>query len=416
MRARIHRGAAEVGGNCVELETGGTRLVLDVGWPITAADGEDVALPDVAGLADGHDPSLLGVVISHPHPDHYGLLPKVGASVPVYIGEAASQILSEAAFFSPSGIRLQPSGYLRHRQAFDIGGFRITPFLNDHSAFDAYSLLIEADGRRLFYTGDIRARGRKAGIFEELLREAPEHIDVLLMEGTHVREDSDGSERGPSERDVEDACVDTCKETRGMVLAMFSPQNIDRLVTMYRACLRSGRDLVVDLYTAAIAAATGRDTIPRADWDRVRVYLPRSQKAKVIRGQAFDRTEAVRQRRIYAEELVARRRELVMLFRASMSRELEEIGCLEGARCIWSMWPGYLRGPSGERLRAWLDRLGIPVLIHHASGHAYIPDLQRLVRALAPSRVVPIHSFAGDRFGNFFPRVEQRRDGEWWEV
>ena len=416
MRARIHRGAAEVGGNCVELEARGKRLVLDVGWPITAADGEDVALPGVAGLADGHDPSLLGVVISHPHADHYGLLPKVGASVPVYIGESASRILSEAAFFSPLGISRQPSGYLRHRQPFDVGPFRVTPFLNDHSAFDAYSLLIEADGRRLFYTGDIRAHGRKAGIFEELLRRPPADIEVLLMEGTHIREDSDGSERGPSERDVEDACVDTCKETEGMVLAMFSPQNIDRLVTMYRACLRSGRDLVVDLYTAAIAAATGRDTIPRADWDRIRVYLPRSQKAKVIREKAFVRTEAVKQRRIYPEELIARRRELVMLFRASMSRELEEIACLEGARVIWSMWPGYLREPAGERLRAWLERLGIPRLIHHASGHAYVADLQRLVRALAPDRVVPIHSFAGDRFEKFFPRVERRRDGEWWEV
>src|SRR5713101_1358678 len=383
MRARIHRGAAEVGGNCVELEAGGKRLVLDVGWPLTAVEGEDVSLPGVAGLADGQGPS---VVISHPHADHYGLLTKVGASVPVFIGESASHILREAAFFSPLGISLQPSGYLRHRQTFDIGPFRITPFLNDHSAFDAYSLLIEGDGRRVFYTGDMRAHGRKAGLFEELLRRPPEDIDVLLMEGTHIREDSDGTERGPSERDVEDACVDTCKETQGMVLAMFSPQNIDRLVTIYRACVRSGRDLVVDLYTAAIAVATGRETIPKADWERVRVYLPRSQRARVIREQAFDRTDAVKADRIYPEELVTRRGELVMLFRTSMSRELEEIGCLEGARAIWSMWPGYLREESGEQLRAWLDRLGIPMVIHHASGHAFIPDLQRLVRTLAPLR------------------------------
>ena len=81
--------------------------------------------------------------------------------MPVYIGEPASRILSEAAFFSPLGISRQPSGYLRHRQAFDLGPFRVTPFLNDHCAFDAYSLLIEAGGRRLFYTGDIRAHGRK---------------------------------------------------------------------------------------------------------------------------------------------------------------------------------------------------------------------------------------------------------------
>ena len=282
--------------------------------------------------------------------------------------------------------------------------------------YSTYSLLIEADDRRLFYTGDIRAHGRKAGIFEELLRRPPADIEVLLMEGTHIREDSDGSERGPTERDVQDACVDTCKATEGMVLAMFSAQNIDRLVTMYRACLRSDRDLVIDLYTAAVAAATGRDTVPRSDRGRVRVYLPRSQKVRVIHEQAFDRTEAVKAHRIYPEELAARRGELVMLFRASMSRELEAIGCLEGARCIWSMWPGYLREDSGKALVAFLERHSIPLTIHHASGHAFIPDLQRLVRALAPNRVVPIHSFAGDRFEDFFPRVEQRRDGEWWEV
>jgi ribonuclease J len=136
----------------------------------------------------------------------------------------------------------------------------------------------------------------------------------------------------------------------------------------------------------------------------------------VIREQAFDRTDAVKAHRIYPEELVARRGELVMLFRDSMRRELEEIGCLGGARCIWSMWPGYLRELSGDRLRGWLDRLGIPMVIQHASGHAFISDLQRFVHALAPRRVVPIHSFAGDRFEAFFARVERRRDGEWWEV
>jgi ribonuclease J len=183
MRARIHRGAAEVGGNCVELDAGGARLVLDMGWPITVARGEDVALPDIAGLANVLDPSLLGIVITHPHADHWGLLSKVHASVPLYIGEAASRILREAAFFSPVGIDRRPTGHLQHRQTLDLGPFRITSFLNDHSAFDAYALLIEAAGRRLFYTGDIRAHGRKAGIFEELLREPPKDIHVMLLEG-----------------------------------------------------------------------------------------------------------------------------------------------------------------------------------------------------------------------------------------
>uniref|UniRef100_UPI001C5CADBA hypothetical protein n=1 Tax=Escherichia fergusonii TaxID=564 RepID=UPI001C5CADBA len=60
----------------------------------------------------------------------------------------------------------------------------ITPYLADHSAFDAYSLLVEAHGKRAFYSGDIRAHGRKARLFENLVEHPPQAIDVLLLEGT----------------------------------------------------------------------------------------------------------------------------------------------------------------------------------------------------------------------------------------
>ena len=123
------------------------------------------------------------------------------------------------------------------------------------------------------------------------------------MEGTLIREDADGTERGPSEQEVEKACVETFSRTPGIVLAMCSPQNIDRLVTQYRAALRSERIFVMDLYATAITAATGRDTIPQADWDRVRVSLPRSQKHRIIKEQAFERPDAVKAKRIFPEEL-----------------------------------------------------------------------------------------------------------------
>lgn len=416
MKARILRGADEVGGSCIELEADGKRIVLDVGLPITAVDGDEVLLPDVAGLRDGDDPTLLGVVISHPHPDHFGLLPKVASSVPVYLGEAASRILAEAAFFSPMGLAVKPAGYLSHRTPFNIGPFTITPYLNDHSAFDAYSMVIEAGGKRLFYSGDIRAHGRKAALFEQLLADPPRDIDVLLMEGTHVRPEGDGTERGMSEADVENACVETFRTTEGMVLAAFSPQNIDRLVTFFRAAVRSKRIMVMDLYAAAIAKATGRDTIPQASWEQVRVYLPRAQRSRVIKEQAFDRTDAVRGDRIYPEELRDRRSEIVMMFRGSMARELDAADCLDGATAVWSMWPGYLRNASGAWLVEFLKRKSIRMRIHHSSGHAFVGDLQRLAESVSPRRLVPIHSFAGDRFEEFFSRVNRRRDGDWWEV
>lgn len=415
MRARIHRGAHEIGGNCIEVEAAGSRLLLDLGWPLNLPLDADLPLPEVAGLSSA-DPSLIGIIVTHPHLDHYGLARKVQAAVPFYIGEAAHRILREAAFFTGTGMAVEPTGYLRHREPFTLGPFSITPYLIDHSAFDSYCLLVEAEGRRLFYSGDIRAHGRKPGTFLELLREPPANVDVLILEGTNIRPAADGTERMISETDVEEACVETFKATPGIVLALYSPQNIDRLVTMYRAAIRSGRDLVLDLYGAAIAAATGRDTIPQAHWDRVRVYLPNSQRTKVIESGEFHRTDAVRPRRIYPEELRERAGDLVMIFRMSMARELEKAGCLVGAHAVWSMWPGYLGEPSGEKLKAFLDRLGIEMTIHHASGHAAISDLQRLVAALGPGRVVPIHTSAGDRFREFVPSVEQHDDGEWWLI
>jgi ribonuclease J len=162
MRVRIHRGSHEIG-NCVEVESGGARIVLDLGRPLDAGHDDDVPLPPISGL-EGNDPSLLGVLISHPHQDHYGLVHGISEKVPIFMGEAASNILRQAAFFGIGGLMATPTGLLRDRQPFALGPFRITPFLVDHSAFDSYSLLIEAGGRRLFYTGDFRATGGKEGV------------------------------------------------------------------------------------------------------------------------------------------------------------------------------------------------------------------------------------------------------------
>src|SRR4051794_2710222 len=106
MRARIHRGAAEVGGSCVELESEGERLVLDLGRPLWARAEAEVPLPAIRGLLGDGVQSLAGVVITHGHPDHHGLVEGISTEVPVYIGEAAARILNDAAFFTGADLRL----------------------------------------------------------------------------------------------------------------------------------------------------------------------------------------------------------------------------------------------------------------------------------------------------------------------
>jgi ribonuclease J len=75
-----------------------------------------------------------------------------------------------------------------------------------------------------------------------------------------------------------------------------------------------------------------------------------------------------------------------------------------------------LNDSSGARLQRFLADHGIPLVIKHTSGHASIPDLQRLACAISPHRVVPIHSFGGHRYSELFDSVEVHPDGEWWEV
>jgi ribonuclease J len=418
MKVRIHRGAHEIGGSCIEVLAQGKRLVLDVGRPITAGRDEVVPLPAAEGLS-GSDPSLLGVLITHSHRDHWGLADQIDPAVPIYMGAATHRILEEAAFWT-TGLQVSPAGFLEHRTPFELGPFTITPFLNDHSAFDAYSLLVEADGRQLFYTGDIRGHGRKAALFDQLTERPPHDVDVLLMEGTNIRPHQSPTETDPatSEDDVERAMARTMRETAGAVLVMTSAQNIDRLVTIYRATLQSDRDLVMDLYGASIALATGNPNIPHPgpEWPRIRVYVPRWQRVKVKEAEAFERVERIRPFRVFEEQLAADRSKLVIVFSMASAPALAKAGAVEDATAIWSMWHGYQEDESGLRLRAFLDEHHIPLVEHHTSGHASVEDLQRLATAIAPRRLVPIHSFGSARFTELFANVTEEPDGAWWDV
>jgi ribonuclease J len=223
-----------------------------------------------------------------------------------------------------------------------------------------------------------------------------------------------------TESDVEIQLAETLRATRGLVVVLASAQNIDRLVTVYRAALRADRDLVVDLYTADIAAATGRSSIPAVGdaWPRVHVYAPLRQRVRVKESGQFERVDPVRDRRLYADQLRERAAQLV-LFGAYQGEipSLIRDGLLTGGAVVWSMWDGYLDQPSGQRLHSALQSANIPLIQHHTSGHATPADLARLVQALRPEVVVPIHTEAPDAYASTVGEiVKPHADGTWWTV
>ena len=417
MRIRIHRGTKEIGGTCIEVEAQGKRIALDVGLPLDAPDDPEEQkrrLPKVPGFQEPDD-SLLGVLISHPHLDHYGLAKYIRPEVPVYIGESAHRLMKAASAYVPNGTYFTAPHFIAHWTPVEIGPFRITPYLVDHSAFDAYSLLLEADGKRVFYSGDFRGHGRKRKLFEAMVARPPKDIDVLLMEGTTIGRT--GSDEGfATEDELEQQFVQAFKETKGLHFVWTSSQNIDRLVTIFRAAKRSGRVLLIDLYTAVVLEATGRDRIPQSNWDDVMVYIPHRQRVSIKNKELFADRDRHATNRVFPAALPDLAERAVMLFRPLAMGDCGVQAVLDGAGFTYSMWEGYLKEKSSLRVLKWLEGHGISRRTIHTSGHAAVADLKRFAAALAPRKLVPIHSFETGRFGEFFDSVVQKEDGEWWVV
>lgn len=123
MRVCTHRGSKQIGGSCVEVESLGQRLLVDLGLPLDAENNSIQYLPNVAGL-DGSDPSLLGILISHPHLDHFGLLTHISTKIPVGMGPAARRILKAAAPFLPDNWQTpQRAGISNPNKALTLAHF-----------------------------------------------------------------------------------------------------------------------------------------------------------------------------------------------------------------------------------------------------------------------------------------------------
>lgn len=414
MRVRIHRGTKEIGGSCIELEAQGARILLDLGLPLEGNPDDKAVHPQVEGLRGGS--SLLALVLSHGHLDHWGLAHLAGPDLPVALGAATHRILKAAQPFLPRPYVPHQAIEFSSGTPLTFGPFTVTPHLVDHSAYDAYALEVEADRKRLFYSGDFRAHGRKGALFEHFLANPPANVDVLLMEGSTLGR-LDADRQFPTETEIEAKFVDIFQNTDGMALVAASAQNIDRMVSLYRACKRSGRTLVIDLYAAEILRATGNANIPQTDWPNIAVYVPHYQRVRIKQDERFDLLESHKANRIFPEGLKALAGKAAFLFRPAMLPDLDRADCLYGAVAVWSQWDGYLQQNKGRKIAGEFAVRGIPLQYAHTSGHASIGDLKRLADAISPKMLVPIHTFEPARFPDHFgPRVVQKADGDWWDI
>ena len=234
----------EIGANSYYLEIGGHRIVLDCGMH-PKNNGEE-ALPNFKAIADR---KIEAILISHGHQDHIGTLPVLMRRQPaarVFMTETTAEIGSALLHNSVNvmtrqreqiGAMLYPLFTHREtdrasdlwqwcplRQPMLISGERAPQRETDSLTFEFFDaghvlgsagILLRADGRTIFYTGDVNFDDQtimEAAIFPE------EKIDILIMEctrGDHGK--SAGWTRTGEERRLAEA-IDRAFRRGGCVL------------------------------------------------------------------------------------------------------------------------------------------------------------------------------------------------------
>ena len=414
MELTIHRGAQQIGGNCLEIRYGDSAILVDVGLPLDSRDDKPLETnepkPLFHNIRYGRK-RIDGVLLSHAHLDHYGLAGLLPEEIPIYCGQATAGLIGITARISREK-RTPPLFHtFQTGKVFRIGPFSIQPYLVDHSAFDAHAFLISAGGKYLFYTGDFRSHGRKAGTIERLMKNPPK-VDVMVIEGTMLGPRS--QEAHLTEKQLEEEFLRVINETAGIVLVTAAGQNIDRLVTIYKAAKRARRRFVIDFYTAEILEKLGKYArVPQPSWPGVRVCYPQ----RLARWFEFRRLGDILERqRPYGISWRAIKKiedRTVMLTRPGFLPDIQEHLALDNATWIYSMWPGYMhKSDAFDELRAYLKEKAARMEILHTGGHTTVPDLVKLVDAVKPGMVIPIHSGHPEMLREHLTNVRVVNDGE----
>jgi len=386
MKVTIHRGQNQIGGSIIEIASESTKIILDAGSEL---DEEIPVAPQIEGLFSGQA-SYDAVFISHYHGDHLGLCDQVLPEIPIYIGKGAADVTNAARRYLNKP-EYHFAAYYEAGKTLTIGDIEITPYLCDHSAFDAYMFHVACGDKTLIYSGDFRSNGRKS--FSHLLHKLPQ-ADALIIEGTTL---SRAFVPPKTEVDLEQLAVDAISKTDAPVFVLMAATNIDRLVTAFKAARRSNRVLIQDLYMAEVASVAG-ENIPNAQtFSGVRVFITNGWNG---RHELLDAK--------YSNTKISRsgisKQKFVMCVRPSMQSYLEKLSeeiSFDGGILFYSMWNGYKQKEDIAKFLRFMQEKGVQIVDLHTSGHADEKIIRALINDVSPDYIIPVHTENARAFENY---------------
>lgn len=376
MNIIIHRGTHQIGGSAIEISTASTRIVLDFGNELSLDEKYTPINLDIGGVTKGI-PDCDGIIISHYHMDHLGQLTSVLPEIPLYMGELSKEVAMIAAEYQDKNLylRLLGANTFRGGAVFTIGDIRIRPLVIDHSAADSYMFVIEAEGKRVLYTGDFRMHGLRHHVLEKLVNTYIGEIDVLITEGTLL---SRGADDCISEVAVLDDISSYIQDGK-YVFVMCSSTNIDRIMGIWQN-MPTDKVLICDAYQKKIL-----DTVINNVYYESSLYR-RHDSPLVLNKGPYPK--------YYMDN------GFVSLIRGTENfiSQIKEFP-KDDVRIIYSMWTGYI--DENLALKTLLDTY--PSYICHASGHVSKEDLIKFIELVNPDAIIPVHTDNPERLEELVP-------------
>lgn len=392
MQLIIHRGSHQIGGMATEIKTEKTRIIIDMGDELSLEEDFVSKKLDIPGVTDDNG-TCDAIILTHYHGDHTKQLNLARSSIPIYAGELTKDILliseknqlenkhnsvSKQREIDNRIERIERMQTFIQDKTFKIGDIRITPYTVDHSAIDAYMFLIEADGKKVIYTGDFRTNGFRGKGLSKMLDKIIPHCDGLVIEGTTLSRES---EKCRTEFELQQELKQYRKDNK-YVFILAATTNLERIFGAANA-VPIGQYFICDDY---------QNTLIETVTKHCSKYSASYKKPEVT---------------IYDDNLLDELKKcgFVMMVRQNpwFKRIIKQFD-RNHSIILYSMWDGY-RTQKGSKIPAFLKSAG--KWEHwHTSGHATIEDIKMVVEKLQPKVTIPMHTDAPEKLKELLPDKE----------
>ena len=385
-------GVREVGKNMTAVECGQSIILLDAGgkFPEEDQQGIDLIIPDVTYIKE-RIRNFKGILITHGHEDHIGGLPyivpqlhggKGAPKIPIYgtplaIGFIERKLL-EARVDDLVELHEVESG-----ERVSLGDTLSAEFIHvTHSIPDATAIAVHSPVGTIVDTGDFKfdptpVMGDPTD--EKRLKKLGDKGVLALFSDT-VRVETEGST--PSEKVVLETIDDVISHAQGQVIIATFASNVSRVMMALSAAEKHGRKVAVAgrsmEQNTQVAKDLGYLDPPEGLLVSLEelMRLPKNKRVIVSTGSQGEPAAALA--RIAAGEhpkIRVGRGDLILVSATpipgnedTVSRTIDNL-FQQGAEVVYSA----------------IDR-GV-----HVSGHAGRDELQKMIRLLRPTYVVPIH-------------------------